>query len=146
MTPDINVLLAAALAEHPQHRPAHQWLEAAVNACGTGGRVELLPMVVAGFLRLATHPRVVARPLPIKAAIAYIDELLGIAGVEMPETGREWPTMKRLCIEGTLTANAIPDAWIAAAVSATGGHLVTFDKGFRRLLNRSQLTLLAPDS
>ncbi len=146
MTPDVNVLLAAAVVEHPQHRLANRWLEAAVDACGTGGRVELLPMIAAGFLRLVTHRRVVVRPLPIKAAIAYIDELLGFAGVEMPEIGREWPIMKRLCIDGALAANAIPDAWIAAAVSANGGHLVTFDKGFRRLLGRSQLTVLPTGS
>ena len=103
-------------------------------------------MVVAGFLRLVTHPRVIVKPLPVKAAIAWVDELLGIAGVEMPEVGREWPIMKRLCTESRLAANAVPDAWIAAAVIATGGHLVTFDRGFRRLLGRGQLTLLAGTS
>ncbi|TAK55008.1 MAG: PIN domain-containing protein [Gammaproteobacteria bacterium] len=146
MTPDINVLLAAAVVEHPLHRAAHGWLEAAVNGCGTGGRIELLPMVVAGFLRLVTHPRVIVKPLPVKAAIAWVDELLDIAGVEMPEVCREWPIMKRLCTEGRLAADAVPDAWIAAAVIATGGHLVTFDRGFRRLLGRGQLTLLSGTS
>ena len=31
-------------------------------------------------------------------------------------------------------------------VIATGGHLVTFDRGFRRLLGRGQLTLLSGTS
>jgi predicted nucleic acid-binding protein len=30
MTPDLNVLLAASRADHPQHRPALSWLEQAI--------------------------------------------------------------------------------------------------------------------
>jgi hypothetical protein len=33
------------------------------------------------------------------------------------------------------------DAWLAAAVQQLGEHLVTFDKGFRKLLRRGELTL-----
>ena len=73
-------------------------------------------------------------------------EVVDDDGVEMPEVCREWPIMKRLCTEGRLAADAVPDAWIAAAVIATGGHLVTFDRGFRRLLGRGQLTLLSGTS
>ena len=34
-------------------------------------------MVVAGFLRLVTHPRIIVKPLPVKAAIAWVEELRG---------------------------------------------------------------------
>ena len=50
--------------------------------------------------------------------------------------------MRSRCLEKNLSANAIPDAWIAAAVTQLGEHLVTFDKDFRKLLTRSQLTVL----
>jgi predicted nucleic acid-binding protein len=43
-----------------------------------------------------------------------------------------------------LAANAITDAWIAAAVKTLGSHLVTFDREFASLLGRSQLTVLDP--
>ncbi len=43
-----------------------------------------------------------------------------------------------------LAANSITDAWIAAAVRTIGGHLVTFDRGFTRLLGRTELTVLQP--
>lgn len=43
-----------------------------------------------------------------------------------------------------LSGNDIPDAWIAAAVLAHRDHLASFDKGFRRLLNPEQFTLLQP--
>jgi hypothetical protein len=38
----------------------------------------------------------------------------------------------------------LPDAWLSAAVSQTGEHLVSFDRDFRRLLPRGQFTLLVP--
>jgi toxin-antitoxin system PIN domain toxin len=145
MTPDLNVLLAASRADHPQHRPALSWLEQAIVRCETGGSVELLPMVAAGYLRLATNPKLFASPMPIAAAVAFVDSLLVIPGVEIPELGREWPTLRQLSCDLGLAVNAITDAWIAAAVRTIGSHLVTFDKGFRRLLGNAELTVLKPD-
>ena len=83
--------------------------------------------------------------MPIAAAVAFVDSLLVIPGVEMPELGREWPTLRQLSCDLGLAMNAITDAWIAAAVRTIGSHLVTFDKGFRRLLGNAELTVLKPD-
>lgn len=101
-------------------------------------------MVAAGFLRLATSPRVFVTPMPIGTAIDFIDSLLAIPGISMPELGREWPTLRQLSRDHSLAANDISDAWIAAAVRTLGSHLVTFDRGFTRLLGRRELTLLGP--
>lgn len=73
-----------------------------------------------------------------------MDALLAAPGVDMPESGREWPNLRRLCLDGKLAGNAIPDAWIAAAVKVMNGRLVTFDRGFMRLLGKSELMLLQP--
>jgi toxin-antitoxin system PIN domain toxin len=142
MTPDINVLVAASRSDHPNHSVAREWLEEAIEACEDGGSIELLPMVAAGFLRLVTNVRVFPDPSPIKDAIAFIDALLAVPGVEMPESGREWPTLRRLCLDGKLSGNALPDAWIAAAVKVMNGRLVTLDRGFTRLLGKGELVLL----
>ncbi len=142
MTPDLNVLLAASRTDHPHHKPALEWLNGAVTECESGGSIELLPMVVAGFLRLSTHHKIFVEPMPIGVAIDFVDSLLAVAGVDMPELGREWPTLRQLSRDHDLTANDITDAWIAAAVRTLGSHLVTFDRGFTRLLGRTELTLL----
>jgi toxin-antitoxin system PIN domain toxin len=144
MTPDINVLVAASRSDHPQHAIARDWLDAAIGTCESGGSIEVLPMVAAGFLRLVTNSRVFPDPSPIKDALAFVDALLAVPGVEMPESAREWPTLRRLCLDGKLAGNAIPDAWIAAAVKVMNGRLVTFDRGFRRLLGKGELMLLQP--
>jgi toxin-antitoxin system PIN domain toxin len=142
MTPDINILVAASRSDHPHHAIARDWLETAIEACASGGSIEVLPMVAAGYLRLVTNIRVFPDPSPPKEALAFIDALLAVPGVEMPESGREWPTLRRLCLDGKLTGNAIPDAWIAAAVKVMNGRLVTFDRGFTRLLGKGDLVLL----
>ena len=142
MTPDLDVLLAASRTDHPHHAPALAWLRQAIADCDRGGSIEVLPMVAAGFLRLATNRKVFVAPMAIGAAIAFLDSLLAIPGVEMPELGREWPELKQLSLDHDLTADEITDAWIAAAVKSLGSHLVTFDRGFARLLGRTQFTLL----
>jgi len=63
-------------------------------------------------------------------------------GVVLPALGSEWRKFERLCAEHGLTGNAIPDAWIAAAAQYHHLHLVTFDKGFRKLLKASMVTVL----
>ena len=60
----------------------------------------------------------------------------------MASLGPEWPTLRQLCLDKQLAANHLSDAWLAAATLQLGEHLVAFDTDFRRLLPRSQLTVL----
>lgn len=143
MTPDVNVLVAASRADHPHHKVAYACLDEALIACADGGTLRLMPMVVASFLRLVTHPKIFVEPTPIKEAVDFVDALLAVPGVEMPALGSEWPLMRDLCVEKTLAANDIPDAWLAASVNQLGEHLVTFDGDFKRLLRRTQVTVLS---
>jgi hypothetical protein len=143
MTPDVNVLLAASRSDHPHHKTAFARLDQAVAACADGASLKLMPMVVASFLRLVTNSKVFNHPTPLEQAVGFLDALFAVPGVEMPALGAEWPMLRRLCIEKNLTANDIPDAWLAAAVIQFGGHLVTFDADFTKLLRRTQVTVLS---
>lgn len=143
MTPDVNVLVAASRSDHPHHKVAYACVEEGLAACAEGGTLRLMPMVVASFLRLVTHPKIFVEPTPIKEAVAFVDALLAVPGVEMPALGGEWPLLRDLCMEKMLAANDIPDAWLAAAVSQLGEHLVTFDGDFKHLLRRTQVTVLS---
>ncbi len=49
----------------------------------------------------------------------------------------------QLCLDKQLSGNSLPDAWLAAATMHLGEHLVSFDRGFRKLVGRSQFTQLA---
>ena len=144
MTPDVNVLIAASRSDHPHHKAAYACIEEAIAACAEGGSVKLMPTVVASFLRLVTNSKIFVRPTPVEDAVGFLDALLAVPGVEMPPLGTEWPMLRQLCVEKKLAANDIPDAWLAAAVVQLGEHLVTFDTDFKKLLGRTQVTVLLP--
>ena len=91
-------MAAEATAGSQRHAVALDWLNRALAACEAGESLEILPLVAAGFLPLATHPKVFKFPMPIGDAIAFIDALLARPGIQMPEIGREWPTLKQLLI------------------------------------------------
>lgn len=61
----------------------------------------------------------------------------------MPEVGPEWTVLRAMCLDKALAANDLPDAWLAAAVRQHGDHLASFDAGLRRLLDRSEFSLLS---
>ena len=144
MTPDVNVLVAASRSDHPHHDIARAWLENAAAAAATGSALILMPMVLAGFLRLVTSPKIFQDPTPIDAAVGFIDALLAVPGVHLAALGPEWPRLRQLCLDKHLTGNSLPDAWLAAATMHLGEHVVSFNRDFRKLLGRSQFTLLNP--
>ncbi len=146
MTPDVNVLVAASRNDHPHHELARQWLEEALGTSGTGAAFTLMPMVLASFLRLVTSPKIFQNPTPLEDAVAFLDALIATPGVQLAQLGPEWSRLRQLCLDKSLRGNDLPDAWLSAAVVQLGEHLVTFDRDFRRLLTRSQYTLLAADA
>jgi toxin-antitoxin system PIN domain toxin len=143
MTPDVNVLLAALRDDHPHHILARSWLLESLTASASGQSFVVLPMVAAGVLRIATHPKVFDPPTPLGVVLDFLDKLLSSPGVEFGELGREWVALRRLVREQGACGNSVPDAWIAAATQTLGLRLVTFDRGFRRYLSASELTLLS---
>jgi uncharacterized protein len=145
MTPDVNVLIAASRSDHPHHKIAFSVLTEAVAACADGATLRLMPMVVASFLRLVTNPRIFVQPTPVDDAVRFVEALVAAPGVEMPSLGAEWPIFRQLCLENQLTANEIPDAWLAATVIHLGEHLVTFDADFKKMLRRTLLSVLSPN-
>ena len=144
MTPDVNVLVAASRTDHPHHAVAHDWLEKAVSTSGTGATLTLLPMVLASFLRLVTSRKIFQLATPIEDAVAFVDALLASPGVQLAPLGPEWSKLRQLCLDKQLGGNDVPDAWLSAAVAHMGEHLVSFDRDFRKLLPRSQFTMLTP--
>ena len=150
MTPDVNVLIAAFRDEHVHHLKAREWLlEACVQSATTrvgagqsGGTLQLITHVMASFLRLVTHARVFATPAPTEQAIAFLNALLECPGIGILDTSTAWPVLRQLCLDKNLSANAIPDALIAATVVQNKEVLATFDRDFSRLLPAHQLQLL----
>jgi predicted nucleic acid-binding protein len=89
-----------------------------------------------------TSPKIFQNPTPFEDAVAFLDALLATPGVQLAQLGPEWSRLRQLCLDKSLRGNDLPDAWLSATVVQLGEHLVTFDRDFRRLLTRSQYTLL----
>jgi len=142
MTPDVNVLVAAATHDHRHHREASAWLERIVREQSSHGSLSLLPMVASGFVRVVTNPRVFAQPTSTTNAFAFLRQLLSLPGARMLSLGGEWPSFEEICARVDLRGNDISDAWIAAAVLHHREHLATFDRGFRRFLRGQSLSIL----
>lgn len=144
MTPDVNVLVAASRNDHPHHAIARTWLEDALSAAEAGAAFTLMPMVLASVLRLVTSPKIFVQPTPISDAVAFVDAILAMPGVQLASLGPEWPKLRQLCLEKQLVGNDLPDGWLAAAVDHHAEHLVSFDRDFKKLLARTRFTLLQP--
>ena len=142
MTPDVNVLVAASRSDHPHHIVARAWLEESLAAADGGMAFILMPMVLASMLRLVTSPRIFVQPTPMADAVAFVDAILAMPGVQLASLGPEWPKLRQLCLDKQRAGNDLPDAWLAAAVEQQAEHLVSFDRDFRKLLPRTRFTHL----
>jgi toxin-antitoxin system PIN domain toxin len=142
MTPDVNVLVAASRSDHPHHDIARSWLENALSAAEHGRSFTVMPMVLASVLRLVTSPKIFVSPTPVADAVAFMDAILAMPGVQLASLGSEWPRLRQLCLDKQLTGNDLPDAWLASAVTQQAEHLVSFDRDFTKLLPRSSFTQL----
>ena len=136
--PDVNLLVAASRADHAHHALASETLAAAL-----GKPLELLPVVLAGVLRLVTNARVFVQPTPLAQALTFLDALTAQQNASVTELGAtDWRICRQLCEDHQLKANDVPDALIAAAALTRGAQVLTFDRGFARLLPKRNLILL----
>ena len=142
MLPDTNILVAAFRTDHVHHAAAHQWLKQYLKESREGQKLVLPMQVVSGFIRLVTNVRIFPLVSNSAQAVEFIDWLLTDPKVQLLSQSSEWPVMRQLVIDKKLSANHIPDAWLASLAISLSESFVTFDKGFRQLLPRSLLVLL----
>jgi len=147
MTPDVNVLIAAFRRDHQHRAVALWWLDGAREACAEGrASLALLPMVIAGFLRLVTNRRVFIEPDSTEDAVTFVDALLDSPGVELRPCGEVWPILRAKLLARGHKGNEVTDAWIASATESCSEHLVTFDRDFLKLLSPRDFTLLTAET
>jgi len=127
---DLNVLLYAVNSDAAQHGVVRAWWEMAVNEEETLG---LAWVVLLGFLRLATNPRVFPRPLTSDAAAAKLDTWLSRENVRIVrETDNHWQTLRPLLRDSGSAGNLTTDAHLAALALSHDAVLVSCDTDFAR--------------
>jgi len=128
--PDLNVLLYGADATASRHAPARAWIERALSATETVG----FPLVVLlGFIRIATNPRVMTDPLTASEAFDFVEEWLAQPPAVVLHPGRRHLGLCRELLEVAGTAgNLTTDAHLAALAIEHGATLASFDGDFHR--------------
>lgn len=127
---DVNVLLYAADASSSRNPAAIKWLESTVQGPQRLG----LPLhTIAGFLRIATNPRISAEPHTPTEAVEFIEGLLAAPSVWVPQAGAETAAiLTRLVTRHQLTGALVPDALLAAHAIEHGVPVVSTDGDFAR--------------
>jgi uncharacterized protein len=128
--PDVNVLVYAHREDAPDHDRYREWVEGMVNRDEPYGMADL---VLSGFIRVVTHPRVFSVPTPLESALEFVDQLRSASNcVPVAPGARHWEIFARLCRQGGAKGNQIPDAYLAALAIENGSDWITTDRGFAR--------------
>jgi toxin-antitoxin system PIN domain toxin len=137
---DLNLLLYAINADGPHHATAKAWLEDLLS----GEEVVAFPwVVVLGFLRLSTNPRVFAQPLAPNEAFGVVDGWLSRPAVTALGPGAEhWGILKGLLEEAGTAGNITTDAHLAALAIENGAELHSTDTDFARFAHLRWVNLL----
>lgn len=127
---DVNVLVYAHRLESPDHDRYRRWLDDARKGDEPLG---LSDLVLSGFLRVVTHPRVFNEPTPLEVALAFVDALRTAPNALEVEPGpRHWGIFVRTCRRVEARGNLVPDAYLAAMAIERGASWWSADRGFAR--------------
>jgi toxin-antitoxin system PIN domain toxin len=127
---DLNVLLYAVNKDAVHHEAVLNWWQAALNGDESVG----LPWIVLlGFLRLATNPKIFPNPLGARAAIDKIDTWLSAPTVcVVTEKPEHWRLLRTLLADVGVAGNLTTDAHLAALAISHGAVLASCDRDFAR--------------
>ena len=127
---DLNVLLYVVNEDAPHHRALLRWWENALNGDESVG----LPWVVLlGFLRISTNPKIFPNPLDPATAIGKIDTWLSLANTYLVrEKEDHWDILRTLLAEAGTAGNLTTDAHLATLAITHGAVFVSCDRDFAR--------------
>ncbi|SDW62952.1 hypothetical protein SAMN05421882_101941 [Nitrosomonas communis] len=140
---DMNVLIYAHREDTLQHSEYREWLESVINSTVSYGYSEL---VLSGFLRVATHPRIFEVPSTLSSAVRFTSQVRDSQNAVCLAPGpMHWKIFLGCMEQIDAKGNDIVDAYHAALAMEWNCVWVTTDKGFKRfkgLKVRHPLTLL----
>ena len=138
---DVNVLVYAHRVDSTSHTACRRWLETLINGPEAYGYCEL---VLGGFVRVVTHPRIFSRPSSISDALAFAEQLREQpTAIAVGAGPRHWSIFRDLCTAAATRGNLVADAYLAAIAIESGCEWITTNGDFTRfqgLRTRSPLS------
>jgi len=90
-------------------------------------------LVLSGFLRIVTLPRIFRIPTPLEEALHVVAKLRAQPNcVRVTPGARHWEIFVRLCQQADAKGNLIPDAYLAALAIESGSEWITTDRDYSR--------------
>ncbi len=128
--PDVNLLLYAYDSDSPRQTAAREWLEETLSGTET---VAFAWAVMVGFIRIATHPAIFARPWDAGDALDVVDDWLAQPAVTVVHpTDRHAAVLRDLLAPLGAAGNLTSDAHLAALAIEHGATLCSSDNDFSR--------------
>ncbi len=130
---DVNVLVYAHREDAPNHRAFRRWLEQLMQS---DQAYAVSDLVLSGFLRVVTHPRVFRTPTPINQALAFARDVRDQPNCIVVTPGpRHWDIFAGLCRTAGVRGNQVADAYLAALAIESGCEWITTDRDYSRFPN-----------
>ena len=137
----VNLLVYAVFKDSVRHEAARAWLDTTLS----GTEPVALPWVVlAGFIRISTNPRIMSVPLTLDQALDYLDEwpVLPVVRVVGPTSAHQ-QVFARMLRAASATGNLVSDAHLAALATEHGCSLASTDDDFQKFPGLHWLNPLA---
>jgi len=130
LLPDVNVLVYAFRRDATDHEKYRIWLESTVNGDSSYACSDV---VLSGFVRVVTHPRIYRDPSSLSEALAFAHAVRDqpICRPVFPGA-QHWSIFTRLCRQAGAKGNLVPGAFLAALAIESGCEWVTADRDFAR--------------
>ena len=108
LLPDVNVLVYAHREDAAEHERYRAWLTAVMESPLAYGISDL---VLSGFLRVVTHPKVFRDPSPSSAALEFVSQVRSRPNCVPVSPGpRHWGLFVDLVRASGAKGNLVPDA------------------------------------
>ena len=129
-TPDVNILVYAHRTDATDHDRYRRYLESLVNGAASFGVVDL---VLSGFVRVVTHPRIFKTPTPLDQALGFVTALRSRPNaVRIAPGARHWDRFTSLVAVSRAKGNLVADAYFAALAIESGNEWITTDRDYAR--------------
>jgi uncharacterized protein len=127
---DVNVVVYAFRKDGPMYGRYAPWMRGLLD----GDRGFSVPdVVLSGFLRVVTHPRIFSVPSSIEESLAFAEQLReSPMYVPIAPGPRHWGIFARLCRTTGARGNLVPDAYLAALAIESGSEWITTDRDYSR--------------
>jgi toxin-antitoxin system PIN domain toxin len=127
---DVNVLVYAYREDLERHYEYATWLDEVVNGARPFGVSDL---VLSGFVRVVTHPRVLHAPSRPESALAFADAIWSAPNaVRITPGRRHWEIFTHLVRDCGARGNLVPDAYLAALAIESNCEWITTDRDYAR--------------